>query len=223
MRDFKSLTLMLIAILVACLMGCNPSTPIVIVVTATPMPLPSNTPDVIGTGVAQQQAIAATLTAAAPKPTLVIVPSLAPTLAPPPILAPPPPTLVPTGVPTATRIPPTAVPTPQSRLRNFQCGDDNFQGNRRVRCVVEYSYNGEWGTDKIYISATGWNNTPAQILEIYSDKQPITSGEGVVVLIIELHERGIYWTTQNQFCMFAEGSTPRVICQFYPYPKKWTM
>jgi len=209
----------IVSVMVTSLVACNPSTPIVIVVTATPPP--SLTPDVIGTDVARQRAVAATLTAEAPKPTLVNTPLPTATLPPPPpTLAP---TLVPTLVPTATPIPPTPMPTPQSRLFNFQCGDDSFQGNRRVRCVVEYSYNGEWGADKIYISATGWNNTPAQILEIYSDKQAITPGDGIVVLIIELHEKGIYWTTQNQFCMFAEGTAPRVICQFYPYPKKWAM
>ena len=200
---FACTTLALIA-LVGCGVASTP-TPIVIVVTATPQPIPTNTPDLIATDVARERAVAATLTAEAP-PTQ--IPTAQPTAAPSP---------KPTAAPSAT-----AMPTPASRLYNFQASDDPSQGQWRVHVIAEYFYNGEWGTDKIFVSATAWNETPAQILEIYSESQPITPGYGIVELHhLELHEGGKYWTTRIQMCMYADGSVPRVHCQFWPYPKVW--
>lgn len=191
------MTLVVALILVGCNISISTPTPIIIVITATPMP--SHTPDLVATEVARQRAVAATLTTEA-RLTQVSVPR-----------------------PSATPLPPTPTPLPSSRLYNFQASDDPMQGHWRVHVVVEYFYNGEWGADKIFVSATAWNDTPAQIFEIYSESVPITPGYGVVELHhLELHERGTYWTTKIQVCMFAEGTVPRSHCQFWPYPKKWT-
>ncbi len=208
MKPSKMLPVFVCTILVAfALAGCGiiagTPTPIVIIITTTPQPIPTNTPDLIATDVARQRAVAATLTAEA-KPIQTTASVV---------------TVTPVPVPILT---PTPMPTPASRLYNFQASDDPSQGQWRVNLIAEYFYNGEWGADKIFISATAWNETPAQILEIYSESQPITPGYGVVELHhLELHERGKYWTTRIQLCMYAEGSVPRVHCQFWPYAKVW--
>ncbi len=88
--------------------------------------------------------------------------------------------------------------------------------------MVEYYYNGEWGANNIFVSATAWNDI-AQLLEIYSDRRPVSPGEDVVEFELLLHDRGKYWTQRIQICMFAEGSVPRIHCQFWPYPKVWNM
>jgi hypothetical protein len=181
---------------VGCGFSVSTPTPIVIITTATPQPIPTITPDLIATDVARQRAVAATLTAEAKS-----IQTTAPVV-----------TETPVSVPTAT---PTPMPTPASRLYNFQTSDDPSQGQWRANVIAEYFYNGEWGAERIFVSATAWNETPAQILEIYSESQPITPGYGIVELQhLELHEGGKYWKTRIQLCMYAEGSVPRVHCQF---------
>ncbi len=201
-------SLALLFVLFLALLACSPEA---FFASATP----TNPPDLIATEVVRARAVAATLTAEAPKPTQTSRVVTATPL--------PPPTAAPTAPPTATLVPPTASPTlPPSRIRNLQPMEVPWDAARRLQLVAEYSYNGEWGADKIFISATAWNDK-AQILEIYSDRQPIVPGEGVVQMELILHDRGTYITSRIQLCMFAEGSVPRVYCQFWPYAKTWKM
>ena len=163
----------------------------------TPVPTaintPSSTPDAKATEAQMVSNVMATLTAAAP-------------------------TLTPTPTRTLTPLPPTATPTfSPNRISGFNAKDLSA---RQVRVNADYFYNGEWGVDKVFITASA-NTASGRVLEIWGNSQPIQPGEGTATVELGLIEVASYGSSKIVVCMYAEGAVSRSFCQEFNYTKSW--
>lgn len=130
------------------------------------------------------------------------------------------PTLTPVPTPTRTPLPPTLTPTlAPNRISAFRA---NKVSARQSQVTVDYFYNGEWGADKVFLTAYAVSGSNARILEVWPNSQPIAPGTGTATIDLTAGDSGSYSSIKIVVCMYVEGSkTPQSFCQEFSHSENW--